>query len=238
MRTKSILIFLMLLCLPWKGSAQDLEYKMEMGGGLGASFYFGDANSTAYANMGPMFTAMARFLLNPRMAIKTNLSMGRISGDTGSSFFPIDPWSETPEGGQLGAATFKRNVFDLGAQFEFNFWGYGPDGGYKGWKRFTPYMLMGMGFTFAPKPVDAVFAVNIPVGVGVKYKVRERWNIGLEWSIRFTTSDKLDVSNKEGIVLSDPYGIESSGFKNKDCYSFTTFFVTYDMFPKYRKCNN
>ena len=50
-------------------------------------------------------------------------------------------------------------------------------------------------------------------------------------------ADKLDAT-AEGTQLKDPYGIKSAMFKNKDCYSFAMFFITYDMFPKYRKCNN
>jgi hypothetical protein len=80
--------------------------------------------------------------------------------------------------------------------------------------------------------------LNIPLGLGVKFKVVERVNIGAEWTVRFTTSDKLDVTNKEGLQLNDPYGIKSKGLKNKDTYSWLMLYVSYDMFPKYRKCNN
>lgn len=229
----------LLLLLVWSvaARAQDEEYRMEMGGAAGACFYLGDANSTPYRNTSGMFAFVARYIYNPRMAVKANLAMGHISGATDKQFFPVDPLSETAEGGQSGQATFKRNVFDLGAQFEFNLLGYGIGQGYRGTRRWTPYMMAGLGMTFAPKPVDAVFAFHIPVGVGVKYKLRERWNIGLEWSIRFTTSDALDVSNTNGIRLDDPYGISSSGLKNKDCYSFTMVFLTYDMFPRCKTCN-
>ena len=73
--------------------------------------------------------------------------------------------------------------------------------------------------------------MNIPVGVGVKYKLRERLNVGLDWTMRFSMSDKLDG-------IADPYNIESGFLKNKDSYSFTMFYISYDLFPKYRKCNN
>ncbi|MBO5880681.1 MAG: hypothetical protein J6Q57_03425, partial [Paraprevotella sp.] len=86
--------------------------------------------------------------------------------------------------------------------------------------------------------VETNVGFNIPVGLGVKFKVRPRWNIGLEWSVRFTTSDGLDVSNKDGVILNDPYGVKSGVFKNKDCYSFTMLTVTYDLFPKCVNCNN
>lgn len=237
MRRRIFLCLIIGLSLPEWGKAQDEEYKMELGGGAGACFYLGDANSTPYRNLGGMFAFVARYVYNPRMVLKANLAMGHISGSTDGYFFPSNPTSETPEGGWAGTASFKRNVFDIGAQFEFNFWGYGYGQGYSGNRRFTPYMTMGMGLTFAPKPVDVVCAFNIPLGVGIKYKLRERLNVGLEWSIRFTTSDALDVSNTDGVRLKAPYGISSSGFKNKDCYSFTMIYLTYDMFPRCKTCN-
>lgn len=224
------------ICL--SASAQELEYKMEAGGGLGGCFYIGDANSTPFKNLGGMGGLIARYILNPRMAIKGNLAWGHISGSSEGQFFPEDPNSGTAEGGQPAQIAFSRNLFDLGAQFEFNFWGYGTGNGYQGNKRITPYMLAGIGLTFASKPAAVNMGFNIPLGVGIKYKIKERINIGLEWSIRFTTSDALDVSNENGGKLDAPYGISSGSFKNKDCYSFTQLILTYDLFPKYRQCNN
>ena len=84
---------------------------------------------------------------------------------------------------------------------------------------------------------SACGALNLPIGVGVKYKMRPRLNIGLEWTMRFSTSDNLDDTGRT-TTLQHPYGIKSVGLKNKDCYSFTMLYVTYDLSPKYRKCNN
>ncbi len=233
-----LLISLCLYACASEMEAQEVEYKMELGGSVGGCFYLGDANSKPYADMGGMFSLLARYVFNPRMVIKGNLAMGHINGTGEGFFFPQDAYSGTVEGGRKSSVSFSRNVFDLGAQFEFNFWGYGTGRGYKETKRFTPYLLMGMGLTFAPRPLETVIGFNIPVGAGVKYKLKPRLNVGLEWSIRFTMTDNLDVSGMEGVKLHDPYGIASSGFKNKDCYSYTMVYLTYDLFPKYRKCNN
>ena len=209
MKKVLVILFLLWLGFPWEGKAQDDVYRMELGGGVGGCFYLGDANSKPFAHLGAMGSVVARYIFNPRMAIKGP-----------------------------GVAHFKRNVIDFGAQFEFNFWGYGIGRGYEGYSRITPYMLIGAGLTLAPKPVQTDAGFNIPVGVGVKFKVRPRLNIGFEWSMRFTTTDRLDVSNMDGVILHDPYGVKSGGFKNKDCYSFTMLSVTYDLFPKCVNCNN
>ena len=211
-------------------SAQELEYNMELGGMIGGSFYMGDANNTTpFKDMAMMGGVLARYNINPRMALKGDLAMGRIKGTTEG----LD--NKFPNGAH---SIFSRSVFELGAQFEYNFFAYGTGAGYKGSRRLAPYILGGLGLTYAPKPANHVIAMNIPLGVGVKYKAAERLNVGAEWTMRFTTSDRLDVSSNSGLSLDDPYGIKGKGLKNKDCYSWLMVYVSYDMFPKYRKCNN
>ena len=224
------LLLVGLMTTPAFMRAQGLEYKMELGGALGGSFYLGDANYTGlFKDLSAMGGVVARYNLNPRMAIKGNLVAAGISGTTKGSEYHI-PGNEDIE--------FSRTLYDLGAQFEYNFFPYGNGGGYKRLYRLTPYIFGGMGFTFAGKPVDNVFTLNFPIGIGVKYKIAERLNAGCELSFRFSMSDKLDVSERTTPTLDDPLGIKSSGMKNKDSYSFFALFLTYDIMPKYRKCNN
>ena len=226
----------LLLFLP-ATAEEELEYKMDLGAGLGGCFYLGDANGTPFANLSMMGAITARRILNPRMAVKANIAFGHIHGAT-DGFLPTDPYSLSPEGGQPTRVKFSRNVMDIGAQFELNFWGYGTGVGYKGNSRITPYILAGAGVTLGMGGGGGFCGgMNIPVGLGVKYKLRPRINLGFEWTMRFSTTDKLDAT-PEGTQLADPYGVKSGFLKNKDCYSFAMFFITYEMFPKLRKCNN
>jgi len=227
----------MLLCCTLAVQAEDLEYKMEVGGGGGLCFYLGDANSTPFAHLSGMGSAIVRRVLNPRMVVKGNLAFGHVQGDSQGYYIPQNATSPAPEGGTPVMVKFSRNVIDLGAQFEMNFWGYGRGGGYKENSPITPYALAGVGFTLVPGGPGTRGALNLPIGLGVKYKVRPRLNIGLEWTMRFTTCDELDVAKGQP-QLYQPYGIKSVGLKNKDCYSFTMLFVTYDICPKLRQCNN
>lgn len=210
-------------------SAQELEYNLELGGMAGGSLYMGDADRTLFGDASMAGGVLARYNINPRMAVKGNLAIGRIKGTT------IDKDNKFPYGAH---SSFSRNVFELGAQYECHFFAYGTGTGYKDSRRIVPYLVGGVGLTYAPKPANHVFALNIPVGFGVKCKVADRINIGTEWTMRFTTSDRLDVTTTTGLMLDDPYGIDSKGLKNKDSYSWLMLYVSYDMFPKYRKCNN
>ena len=200
----------MMLCLATGVRADELEYRYELGVMLGGSSYYGDANySTLMKNMNMMGGVVGRYNINQRMALKTNLAVAGISGSTAG----LD--NRFPG----GDVDFSRTIYDLGVQYECHFFAYG-DG------------------TFAPKPLNAVFALNLPVGLGVKYKIAPRLNLGCELSFRFALSDDLDVTKETAPLLNDPYGVKSSGLKNKDSYSFLSISVTYDLSPKYRKCNN
>jgi len=232
----AIAVCCLLICFATKAE-DEVEYKMDMGAGLGGCFYIGDANSSPFADLSMMGAFTARRILNARMAVKANLAFGHIHGKS-SGFIPVNAYSETLEGGLPTSVKFSRNVMDIGVQFEMNFWGFGTGVGYKGNSRITPYILAGAGITIGMGgSAGACGGLNIPVGVGVKYKLKPRVNIGFEWTMRFSTTDKLDAT-PEGTQLKDPYGVKSAMFKNKDSYSFAMFFITYDMFPKYRKCNN
>ena len=232
----AIALCCLFLCFAAKAE-EEVEYKMDMGAGLGGCFYLGDGNGVPFSNLSVMGALTARRIFNARMALKTNLAFGHIHGTT-DGFLPTNAWDKTPEGGLPTKVKFSRNILDLGAQFELNFWGFGTGVGYKGNSPITPYILAGIGITVGMGGgASACAGMNIPVGLGVKYKLKPRVNIGFEWTMRFSTTDKLDAT-PEGTQLKDPYGIKSGFLKNKDTYSFAMFFITYDMFPKRRKCNN
>lgn len=201
--------------------AQELEYKMELGAMGGMGFYLGDVNTgTFYKNSSPAVSLMGRYNLNPRMALKFDLGYCQAKGDAAviDNKFPANAQQQWK---------FSNKILDLGCQYEISFWGYGTGGGYKGHKRFTPYIQMGLGFTYGCKTLT----MNIPIGFGVKYKLKERVNVGADWTMRLSMSDNLDG-------ITDPYKIESGFLKNKDSYSWTMLYISYDLFPKYRKCNN
>jgi len=123
-------------------------------------------------------------------------------------------------------------VGSIAATFEYNFWPYGTGRDYRGAKRLTPFISGGLGMVYAKCGDENSFALEMPLGVGVKYKAAPRLNIGLEWAIHFTQSDKIDGQD-------DPLGITSSGiFKNTDCYTALQLTLTYSFMAKCRTCHN
>ncbi|MBQ8866695.1 MAG: outer membrane beta-barrel protein [Bacteroidaceae bacterium] len=222
---------LTLLLMPATLKAQyaDEEYRMEVGARLGGTAYMGDANySNPLKEMGLSAGLVARYMFNPRMALKCDIAMGKIAGDTRTAT------TQFPEGQQVA---FDRTIYDVGVQFEYNFWPYGNGMSYRESRLFTPYLMGGMGLTIAPAPAEDVAAAHFSLGVGVKYKFAPRWNVGVELAMRFTGTDKLDVTSLDGLMLEDPFQVKGGMMKNKDSYSMIGVTVTYDIWPRCDNCN-
>lgn len=202
-------------------AAQAQEYRFEVGGALGMSGYLGDANNANLLKKpGYVAGGLFRYIINSRMALKANLLTAKISGNS-ANLANTYPDAQT--------YAFSSQLYDLGAQFEFNFLNYGIGSKYLKLKRFSPYLTLGLGATLATGDGDA-FTLNVPMGVGVKYKLSERLNIGLEFTMRKTFSDELDG-------LKDLNGITSGFAKNTDWYSFTMISITYEFSKRCRTCH-
>ena len=62
-------------------SAQDEpEYKMEIGAGVGLVSYVGDYNSNPLKGMQPWLALVAKYRLDPRVAIAFDLGTGKLKG--------------------------------------------------------------------------------------------------------------------------------------------------------------
>lgn len=205
----------------------DTWYRLELGAGMGVGYSLNDGNSSLFGGGKVGAGVIARFPLSPRMAIKTNLHYQKLEGDVSrvKQFYP----------GTLGMATdqrleyaFSGAIYDLSVLYELHFLPYGYLPTYMGYHKLVPYLQMGVGLAYGD--IDKSVGFTIPIGVGVKYKVARRWNLGLDWRMNFTTNDGFDG-------LEAPLGVESSGFKNKDHHSMFLFSVTYDLSPKCPTCN-
>lgn len=202
-------------------AAQAQEYRFEAGGAIGMSGYLGDANNANLLKKpGYVAGGLFRYIINSRMALKANLLTAKISGNS-ANLANTYPDAQT--------YAFSSQLYDLGAQFEFNFLNYGIGSKYLKLKRISPYLTLGLGATLATGDGDA-FTLNVPMGVGVKYKLSERLNIGLEFTMRKTFSDELDG-------LKDLNGITSGFAKNTDWYSFTMISITYEFSKRCRTCH-
>lgn len=204
-------------------SAQE-DYRFDIGGGIGMTGYLGDANtSNLWRNPGVDGELLLRYIFNPRWALKTNFYAGTLSGNT-EQMTNVMPNGENFK--------FSTTFFELGEMAEFNFFPYGIGETYRKLKRFTPYITAGLGFNFWTVEKTNHFAFNIPFGIGVKFKINKRLNLGMEFLMKKVFTDKLDGDN-----LSDPYQIKSSFAKNTDWYSTLTFTISYEFSKRCETCH-
>ena len=220
------LLFILCAFFALEASAQqneELVYRLELGGGVGMNFNFTDVEDKSGVAAG----LIARFPFNPRMALKTQLSYNTVKGSTTNmqAFYPSNPNGVSAD--RLNYSVSSA-VYDLSALYELHFLPYGYRQDYRGHFRLVPYLQMGFGLAYGA--AGKAFTANIPLGAGLKYKAGPRLNLGLDYQVHFSLSDKLDG-------LEAPLGIESSLFRNKDIYSSLMLTLTYDLNPKCPTCN-
>lgn len=226
MRIRSIILTLMMLTGIFAVSAQTAPYKFDFGASLGMSGYIGDANtSSLMKHPGFVGEISSRYVYDTRWAFRGVFSALTLSGST-ADMKDILP-SVAPE-----YYDFKSTVYDLGARVEFNFFAYGIGETYKRLRRWSPYMTLGVGVCLSSSGGNAAVAPNIPMGAGLKYKLSERVNLGVEFTMTKVFGDKVD-----GPVLNDLNTIKTSFYKNTDWYSRLTIGITYEFGKRCETCH-
>jgi hypothetical protein len=185
----------------------------EIGFSAGAAHYFGDLNTRARINRAkPSIGLFFRKQFNNYVAM-------RVSGHYAQLGYS-DIYNTKNEFQKRRNLSFNTNIFELAFQGDFNFFRFIPGDPYH---RFTPYVTLGIGvFSYDPyayyrgqkislrelgtegqgnaaypdrKPYSSM-GICLPFGVGAKYSINERMNIGVEIAHRFTNTDYLDDVSK------------------------------------------
>lgn len=219
----SAVILLAVAAIVPGASAQE-DYRFDIGAGIGMTGYLGDANTAnLWSRPGWDAEILFRYILNPRWNFKTNFFVGSLAGDS-STMTNVFPDSQTFK--------FSTIFYELGEMAEFHFFNYGMGETYRRLKRWTPYITAGVSLTAWSVDGNAGATFTIPLGVGFKFKPALRWNIGLEFLMKKTFTDRID-----GGQLSDPYGIKSEYMKNTDWYSTFTISISYEFSKRCAVCH-
>lgn len=224
MRNIALILTLVLSATVALSATAQEDYRFDAGGGIGMTGYLGDANtSNLWSHPGFDGMLLFRYIRSPRIAFKTGLYAGSLSGNT------ADMTDVLPDAAQF---KFSTTFFELSEMFEFNFFNYGIGESYRKLKRWSPYITAGLGATMWTTDGYTGFAFTIPFGIGAKYKINERLNLGLEFLMKKTFNDKLD-----GPSLSDPHAIKSGFAKNTDWYSTLSVTLSYEFSKRCATCN-
>lgn len=271
----TIIFVLAIVTIPGINSfAQDaIQQEGEFGIGLGAAHYFGDLNTRARLNR-PKFAATLFFRKNLNNYIAVRI------GATFAQLGYSDIYNKYNQYMYERNLSFNTNIWELTLQGDFNFFRFMPG---DPTANFTPYITLGVGaFSYDPyaylqgqkiylrplgtegqgsplypdrKPYGTT-AVCVPIGVGIKYALNERINIGFEILHRLTTTDYIDdvsttyvdpaafPTNPDGSpsnaqLLSDRSyelgdaigtpGRQRGNSKQKDQYATAMFFVSFNL---------
>jgi hypothetical protein len=198
-----------------KATAQyeSIVQQGEFGISAGAAHYFGDLNTRAKLNRPkPALGIFFRKQFGNYTALRVAFHYARLGYS--------DIYNDQNVYQRRRNLSFNSNIFELALQGDFNFFNFVPaDPDYN----FTPYVTLGVGvFSFDPfaylngekvflrplgtegqgtaaypdrKPYNTM-ALCFPLGVGVKYAINDRINLGFEVVHRFTTADYLDDVSK------------------------------------------
>jgi hypothetical protein len=219
-----LIIMTTAVLLPVCAYSQEARYKWDIGVGAGMSGYIGDANSGfPFRHPGAAAQLFARYNFDSRWALRAQAGLSSLSGNT------ADMDNVLPDAAQY---SFKSTLYDLSVRGEFNFFPYGIGETYKRLRRWTPVLSIGLGAVMSSVDGKNFTAMEIPLGLGVKYKASPRLNLALEWTMTKALGDHLDGEN-----LSDLYKIKSSFLKNTDWYSTICVSVTYDFGERCVVCN-
>lgn len=185
------------------GLMASAQMGWEAGGWLGVSYYFGDLNTNFNLSKPGMAGGLiGRWNFNERLCLKFGANYGSIrayDSDSNNSYE------------QIRNLSFKSNIIDGTAQFEFNFLPYihGSKDQF-----YTPYLFAGFSvFYFNPKAeIDGVtydlrplgtegqfkgeeyYTVTgaLTYGVGFKIDLSYEWSLNFELSARRAFTDYLD----------------------------------------------
>jgi len=247
----------------------------EVGAFLGASNYKGDLNdATALVphEYNHAIGVSIRYNANRYLSLKSNLFKGQISGDDSNSNFV-----ET----QMRNLNFRANIVEFSTQFEFNLLPYAmrekkisapylfvgaggmyfnPQAQVRGnWVDLQPLGTEGQGYPgLSNETLYSKYQVVVPMGIGFKFSLNEKINLGFEFGARKTFTDYLDdvsglypdlealaqvnpraaqlsfrTPEQMQMNLPNPAGQERGNSADQDWYYFMGFTISVNMTDKY-----
>jgi hypothetical protein len=210
-----------------------------VGGGLGSANYFGDITpTTSFISTELKFTrtSLSGFVTHkftPRVTGKATLAWHRLKGDDNVS---ADPNKFSDYGRYLRNLHFRNDIIELTGVAMFDLF----ENNSPFFKRplWTPYAFIGLGVIYSnPQAREASSEANgqwislrplqtegksyspvhvvIPAGLGVRYKVSQRIDIGFELGYRYAFTDYLDDVSGRYIAPSELGSPEAQRMANR-----------------------
>lgn len=191
----------------------------EIGVFIGGTNYVGDVGKTNYLSPNNFGASLIyKFNLNPRIALRGNLSFISLSGDDAKSNNPVRTNRNY---------NFKNSLKELAIGIEYNFFEYDMTSINQ---KYTPYILLEMAIynydgvsseiTTGQYNFKNKIGYSIPVGLGFKGKLADNIGFAIETRINYTFKDDLDYTTNQLSSL-------NFGGNSNDWYMFTGISFVY-----------
>lgn len=208
MSLKRRVLFVMIWLLAYNVCAQDVFYG-EVGVTAGAGFVLGDVNNMLFNHMQPVGGLMLKYKFNGHYELR-----GQIEGGVLGVGYVDEKFRSLPYGA-------------LQVLGEFNFFNYGAKRweAYRSWV--TPAIVTGLGMMVCNGHVTPL----LPMGIGVKFKLSNRVNMGAYWMVTKTFSDAIDY-------VDNPIGLNQGVWNNRDWYSTAQIYLSINFYKICAPCRN
>ncbi len=214
-----------LIMLITSGICALAQYKFEFGGYVGGSSYLGDANATKlFAEPQSAIGGLVKYNFTPRYAMKLQIMGTSVSGNSSGQKYQWPNYTDI---------TFNSSFFESSLTGEYNFFPFTTEK-INFASRLSPYVFAGIGFDYF-QTGRSDFALMVPFGIGIKYKLFDRLTIGADMGMRKLFSDDLEYTG-DSELLTNPLGLNSSKMVNNDYYTTFGFFVTFSLFKREWDC--
>lgn len=230
--------------------AEEQFYRLELGVQAGAAYYMGELAPYAFMSTSETYGVQVRVKFDPRWALQAKGQRQRVINtlDVDNSY-------------NLPAGRYQTPMWHFDITAEYHFFRFGTLSEYNvNMHPVTPFIFLGVGMT-AYNPValrstgypplgwqkktnpvtqkeqweysEPNFAMYIPVGVGLKWKFAERWQLQIAWQhqIYVCNGDGLEGKYVPGALnnpLDNSYQINGSNILNNDVTSTLTVGLVFE----------
>ncbi len=196
---------------------QAIAQKHEFGLGLGVSNYKGDFTNDNFElrNFRPAAILFYKNNITPAFGLRYHLLAGGIKANDSKSADPV-----YVSRGQ----SFSNILYEGAVQIEYNFLNFRSPSNKLKW---SPYFIGGLGvFYFSPYTNSSALTIQpcIPVGAGIRFMMKQNWNVSFEMVARKTFTDLLD--NTTGSTI-------GGNNDTSDWYIYNGFTLSYTFYDVY-----
>jgi len=234
--TKVVLRSALLACFVHAGSvffasSASAQNTSELGLGLGGLTYKGELSPNyQFKNNRPAFTVFYRKDVSAPITLRGALLGGLLRADDanvkgeGGINPPLPAYRQ---------ANMKGSLLELSGAIEYNFFDYHNR---RDKVHFTPYVFVGIAGFYANTTTATtngalatelnksgnMLGISIPAGIGFKYALSSRWNLGLEVGARKAFTDNLDHISKQSPLIANSH--------DQDWYFYNGVSISYTFY--------